>query len=120
MRLLLLLIVITTLVGCRTIQQVVKVETVTVYKAVYTPPKELQDIPIVPRPDIATNYITREHYVKPGEVAKMSIEAQAQLRAYIEKLEENERIFRDILGVPPDRLPESETTTELIPITTNK
>lgn len=112
--LLVMLLFITT--GCATTktEYVTRVETVTVYKPVYTPPKDLQELEDINRPDLATNYLTKEDKNRPGHVVKVTVEAMAQLRTYAEMLESRIAVYKEALSRPADPLPEDEKKVELI------
>lgn len=99
-------------VGCATTptKYVTRVETVTVYKPVYTAPQELRELPVIPRPDLVTNKLTPEDVNNPGHVVKLTIESVAQLRTYAEQLEDQLEVFRGVLLKPSDPLPEPHTT----------
>jgi hypothetical protein len=106
------LLVVATLIGCATpqIKYVTRIETVTVYKPIYTPPTQLRYLPTIPRPDLATNYLNPEDAQKPGHVVKLTIESVAQLRTYAEQLEDQIMVYRRVLLAPSDPLPEPSTT----------
>lgn len=93
---------------------ITRVETVTVYKPVYTPPSELQQLEDIPRPDLATNHLTLEDKQQPGKVVKITIEAMAQLRAYAEMLETRIDVYKKALSRPADPLPENEKKVDII------
>ena len=95
--------------GCSTsTKYVTRVETVTVYKPVYTPPEELQDLEVIPRPDLVTNYLENEDKTNPGHVVKVTIESIAQLRTYAEQLETQNGVYREAFSKPADIVPEPE------------
>lgn len=93
---------------------VTRVETVTVYKPVYTPPKELQDLKPIKRPDIATNHLKKEDVDRPGHVAKLVVETIAQLRSYAEELEGRINTYEEVLSKPSEPLPENTTTVDVV------
>ena len=74
--------------GCSTTptKYVTRIETVTVYKPVYTPPENLKNLPKLVRPELATNKLSPEDVQNPGHVVKLTIESIAQLRTYAEQL----------------------------------
>lgn len=113
-KVLFLLLLSVLMVGCASTEPkyVTRVETVTVYKPVFTPPKDLQNLSEIKRPDLATNYLSKEDKDRPGHVVKVVIEAMAQLRTYAEMLEDRNKLYRDALSQPGEELPEPVTTIE--------
>lgn len=103
-------------VGCsstKDVKYITRVETVTVFKPVHTPPKQLQDLPEIVRPDLATNRLSKQDKENPGYVVKIVIESIAQLRSYAETLEARIAIYEDVLSKPADTVPDPITTVEV-------
>ena len=111
-----LLVVLVLLFGCSSNKPkyITKLETVTVYKPVYTPPESVQRIEPIDRPDLKTNYIVVEDKSDPGKVVKIVIESMAQLRAYAEQLENQNKVLLEIYKRPADPLPETERSVKTI------
>ena len=109
MRILLIGVIVALMVGGGTTQTkyVTRIETVTVYKAVPTVPENLKNIPKVNRPDLTVNHLTPADKTDPDKVARAVVASEAQLRAYIQQLEDNEKAFREYANQPPPELPES-------------
>lgn len=97
--------------GCSTTptKYVTRIETVTVYKPVYTPPENLKNLPKLVRPELATNKLSPEDVQNPGHVVKLTIESIAQLRTYAEQLEDQIEVYRGVLLKSSDPLPEPHT-----------
>lgn len=114
LKLILLALLMTTVVGCASTETkyVTRVETVTVYKPVFTPPEDLQQLEDIQRPDLATNYLTKDDKERPGHVVKVTIEAMAQLRTYAEMLEDRINVYKQSLNKPGEELPEPVMTVE--------
>ena len=91
---------------------ITRVETVTVYKPVYTPPTELQEMKQLERPDLATNHLTNADKANPGLVIKSTISSIAQLRTYAESLESQNDAYRKVLSKPADPIPETKRSVK--------
>jgi hypothetical protein len=99
----LLCCLLTTILLCSCASKPAKIETVTVYKPVYTPPESIKDIKQIPRPDVSSNYLTEQDKLDPGKVVKSLLETIAQLRIYAEQLENNDKAYRDILNTDTNK-----------------
>lgn len=112
-KIIMLLLLTAVVTGCASVPEtkyVTRVETVTVYKPVYTPPPELQNLPEINRPDLATNYLSAEDKQRPGHVVKTVVESIAQLRTYAEILEGRIEVYKRALEKPAEEVPEPTTT----------
>lgn len=103
-------------IGCASTKTkyVTKIETVTVYKPVYTPPESLKDVKVIERPDLKSNYIVVVDKEDPGKVVKILLESMAQLRAYAEQLENQNKVLLEIHMRPADPIPPTTRTVETI------
>ena len=95
----LLLVPLLFIFGCASqeVKYIDKIRTVEVEKPVWTPPEQLVNLPIVPRPDVASNQLTEEDKQDPDKVIKIMIQEIIQLRTYAEQLENNEKVVRESL-----------------------
>jgi hypothetical protein len=104
--------------GCSTkigkTKYITKIETITIFKPVYTPPKEIQKMKIIRRPNLITNKLNESDKKNPGKVIKYVISSMAQLRTYAEQLEEQITTYRKILNKKADPIPENTKTTKTI------
>jgi len=89
-----------------------QIETITIYKPVYTAPKAAKDLKDIERPDVSSNYLSEQDKKDPGKVVKTLLETIAQLRVYAEQLENNEQACRAMLDVPSDPVPEPTHSVE--------
>jgi len=108
---LILLLSFVTMTGCASTGKtkfINRIETITVYKPVYTPPTELKNLKVIQRPDLQTNHLTADDKANPGLVVKTVIASEAQLRTYAEQLESQNDAYRKLLSKPADPVPETE------------
>lgn len=113
---LMILLMVMMCIGCASQKPkyVTKIETITVYKPVYTPPQSIQNLTPIERPDLKTNYLSEADKKDPGKVAKAILESEAQLRNYAEQLENQNNVLMEIYKRPADPIPPPTRVIEMI------